>query len=761
MSFQNIQFRQLLRGHSGDVRSIAVSEDDKFIATISRDNTCKFWRLNNNEYENYLTFGCSDQYALTVVYCAYSLSENAQNSSPLVLIGGLDCIVSMREIKTGSEKLKISGHAGAVASILIVGCEILTGSWDTTIKHWRNDGSLLRTLGNHTASVWCLSLIDKEKYKSKSAHTQKFKFLSGSADTSIILWDNFSAIMIFKGHTGPVRDLMTLNTVPGEFISCSNDGSIKRWRLDTEKFIDSAIAHNENFVYSISSLGRSENSGHDVFVTSGEENVIRIWEGFKLVNEIAVPSKTNWCVRAFSSGGFVLGSAYTSSIIFGTNATDRNPVDYEEFQLLVSACAQSSGILKGVDITKLEDVETGTKNPGKSDGQVKMLRNGEQILIYEWVIAQNEWRLLGNALREVDAEESKSSKMYYKGAEYDYVIDVDVEGGKMLKLPYNNGEDPAIAAARFIEDHSLAAMYQDQIVEFLKANIPSAASYENPSKNIPAVQKTPATKFPILKPILFSKTNVKGLFNRLNSSNLLNDGDSIILQQFLEYSCEDNIPDISIETLPIESLNFLFNAGANVLTPLLDMIKQLVLFEKFFYLFFINSNNHYKLNFINFIKKFTEEGNDSVVHMLSLKIFCNSFKHKKLYSFLIEYIDDVIYLVTCMHLWTEARTQISIASLVFNYTAIFHVLKFSKFDKIVQLLESLIWVFDAMLESLDEESLVRILSSIGNILYLPNINSEHLKTISKNLDSSIQRCPASVKIDSLKEELLKKLRLLS
>lgn len=71
---------------------------------------------------------------------------------------------------------------------------------------------------------------------------------------------------------------------------------------------------------------------------------------------------------------------------------------------------------------------------GKQDGQVIMIKNGDNVEAYQWQSSASTWQQIGQV---VDAIGS-SRKQLYEGKEYDHVFDVDVsEGMPPLKLPYN------------------------------------------------------------------------------------------------------------------------------------------------------------------------------------------------------------------------------------------------------------------------------------------------------------------------------------
>ena len=58
----------------------------------------------------------------------------------------------------------------------------------------------------------------------------------------------------------------------------------------------------------------------------------------------------------------------------------------------------------------------------------------------------------------------------FEGVEYDHVFHIDIDEGVVLKLPYNNGQDPYKVAQDFINKHQLPQDYLDQIANFITKN---------------------------------------------------------------------------------------------------------------------------------------------------------------------------------------------------------------------------------------------------------------------------------------------------
>ena len=65
---------------------------------------------------------------------------------------------------------------------------------------------------------------------------------------------------------------------------------------------------------------------------------------------------------------------------------------------------------------------------------------------------------------------NRAAKQCCEGKEYDHVFHIDIDEGVVLKLPYNNDEEPYVAAQQFIHKHNLPQDYLDQVATFIAKN---------------------------------------------------------------------------------------------------------------------------------------------------------------------------------------------------------------------------------------------------------------------------------------------------
>ena len=149
-----------------------------------------------------------------------------------------------------------------------------------------------------------------------------------------------------------------------------------------------------------------------------------------------------------------------------------------------SCCCYLCGALK----------EHSLSNSGQRDGQTLMVRRDNKVEAHQWSAAEGRWIKIGDVTGGQGGGASAGKKMfkgkvstltYYSSyndynyflldfsvsqwsfvyfQEYDYVFDVELDEGKApLKLPFNAGDDPWMAAHNFLQDNDMSPMFLDQV----------------------------------------------------------------------------------------------------------------------------------------------------------------------------------------------------------------------------------------------------------------------------------------------------------
>lgn len=457
MSHKQFRFSCTLKDHDADVRGLCLSMQEKDgLLSCSRDKTTKLW-IPDSESHHYSSKSSFIGHKKFVSCVAAMEPIKDMYPDGLILTGSNDKTINIYLPYDEIAILFLEGHNNVISN-LKCGPQgmFFSSSWDQTIRVWQLDLSCFGTaacvqvLSGHQAAVWDVALIPGKK-----------QILSASADKTICLWENTKAICTYHGHTDCVRGLSVMSST--QFLSCSNDSTVKRWEIGGE-CLQTYYGH-KNYVYSVDIF-----SDLEMFVTSGEDQTIKVWtfDNSNPVQTLPVPALSAWKVIVLLNGDLAVGCSDGSIRIFSFSenrvASEQEKLRYEE-ELSKLALPEEGLNLGNIDSDKLQGPES-LKKPGQKDGQTLMVRNGAIVEAYQWSSVEEKWLKIGDV---VGSKGSKKST--YKGKEYDYVFTVDIlEGAPPLHLPYNLSEDPWFAAQKFIDDNNLSQQFLDTVANFIIDN---------------------------------------------------------------------------------------------------------------------------------------------------------------------------------------------------------------------------------------------------------------------------------------------------
>jgi len=206
------------------------------------------------------------------------------------------------------------------------------------------------------------------------------------------------------------------------------------------------------------------NSITDEIISCGEDRTVKVWKDNECKQTISHPAVSVWCVQALPNGDIVSGASDNTIRVF-TRDPERI-ADEEVIKQFENAVSNFAVASNGMNIDKNEIKDKSfLDNPGKKDGQVAMIKNGKEIEAYQWSNSEQKWIKVGVVVDSVS-----SKKTLFEGKEYDYVFDIDIGDGSILRLPYNATDNPYQAAQEFIWKHELSQDFLDQIAMFIINN---------------------------------------------------------------------------------------------------------------------------------------------------------------------------------------------------------------------------------------------------------------------------------------------------
>ncbi|PZC79265.1 hypothetical protein B5X24_HaOG216531 [Helicoverpa armigera] len=681
MAVPDYKLSAILCGHSLDVRCVATTKEF-CILSASRDRTAKLWHPEGvKEFVNVVTYKGHRNF----VSCVCWLPPCEAFPDGLVVTGSNDNTILGYNLQDGSIQITLEGHENAVCSVT-PGRDsgiLLSSSWDSTAKVWNINAVRTPplTLKGHQAAVWAAVELFNGTYA------------TASADKTIKLWaKDGTVISTLTGHTDCVRGLAIAN--PETFLSCSNDASIKLW-TNKGQCLNTFYGHS-NYIYSIS-MNPGVQQG---FATCGEDGSVRLWAAGDCVRDIRLPVQSVWSITCLDNGDIVTGSSDGIVRVFTKDparyADEATLKQFEEDVAKMQAASQQE--IGGFKLSELPGPEV-LLEPGKTDGQTKLVRRGTNVKCYSWSVAEGTWQEIGDVMGTPPSSEGKTM---YQGKEYDFVFSVDIkDGAPPIKLPFNKTEDPWVAAQAFIHKNNLPQVYLEQVANFIITNakldsqpvssngfadpftgesryVPgsgSVAGLPPPSHADPftgsgaytTTQATTTSSEKMLIPhdayIRFDQANLKAIHDKLREFNSkVGDGLSAMTDEQLESVVKLGEMNSTYNNETISMLKTMLGWPKEILFPVLDVTRLAVRNKEINGQIFDTTHGP---TFIKYLLSLLAPDNLPANQMLAMRVLVNAFSDLPGEMLVLAARESLLHSLICLtHLNNNA--QIAATSLLLN-----------------------------------------------------------------------------------------------
>lgn len=285
-----------VQSHNSFVLSIAISHDNKIIASGSHDKFIRIWNLQEKRQEFYLEGHKSSVLAL-------SFTPDGKK----LISGSKDSMIIVWNLKKRCKQCEFKGNLGEIwgLAVTINNDIVLSASNDGSVIAWNIDNlSEISKLNGHEDSAICIvisnngefcisgssdkSLIiwDLETFKQKgkllghrdgvcavSLSKDNKKALSGSADMTIRIWDieSMSQSIIIQAHENIVRSVAISSD--GSFaVSASYDKLIRVWDLKNVSLLKEMKGH----IGEINSIVITEDN--ELAISGADDLTVRVWD---------------------------------------------------------------------------------------------------------------------------------------------------------------------------------------------------------------------------------------------------------------------------------------------------------------------------------------------------------------------------------------------------------------------------------------------------------------------------------------------------
>uniref|UniRef100_A0A2C9JHZ5 Phospholipase A-2-activating protein n=1 Tax=Biomphalaria glabrata TaxID=6526 RepID=A0A2C9JHZ5_BIOGL len=729
-----------LTGHDKDVRALTTSIfPENGLISGSRDNTSCIWVESKeaNSFRRELVLKGHSNFVSSI--CVTPPDDNYPKG--LIVTGSNDKTILAYIPGNPEPVFKLIGHEGNVCALAsgMFGF-LLSGSWDTTARVWLNQKCVM-ILEGHTSAVWAVGIISGQGV-----------MLTGSADKTIKAWKAGKCIQTFKGHEDCVRALAVVNE--SEFLSSSNDATVRRWALNTGDCLAIYYGHT-NYVYSLSILP----NGQD-FITGGEDRTMRVWTDGRCVQTIYHPCESVWTVCALANGDIASGSSDGIIRVF-TQVPERvaSAEVLEAHEASLASAPVSNQPLGDIKVEDLPGPES-LRKPGKKDGQTTMVNTGGSVEVYQWDASQSNWIKIGNVVGSSGSTQRTSGKTLFEGKEYDYVFTVDIkEGAPPLKLPYNISEDPWMAAQKFLHQHELSQAFLDQVAHFIMDNTKgvtlgtgSALAHSDPftggdryipdkddsnmdvslhasdpftgsgryvpDGNSSAGQINTNGHYPVKTSVFFDASSpADQILGKLKDFNQTVEPSLQVPQESL--SSLIHLLSGQTDAEGVTTLSKLISWPSELVFPALDILRLSVKNSSICSTFCSNPN------FVDLLCQHASQGNSQACRMLAMRTLANLFRHPDGAALNIQEIDAILQSVINGKDLTIKNGQTAVTTVLLNYC-----IKLSGLDDLESKSKCLQAAGELLSAQLEPEASYRVLVGIGTLVH----TDDGCKALSHSID---------------------------
>ncbi|KAI9784131.1 MAG: hypothetical protein M1839_002635 [Geoglossum umbratile] len=296
-------------GHRMDVRSLALSSDDKMLASAS-SGSLKIWNVK--------TRNC-----IRTFDCGYALCCSFLPGDKIVVVGTKSGGLELFDVASSVMIETVQAHEGAIWSLQVHpdGKSVVTGSADKSAKFWdfevvqeeipgtKRTSPRLRLVHNRT-----LKVADDILSVRFSPDSRLFAVSLLDNTVKVFFVDSLKLFLNLYGHKLPVLS-MDISSDSKLIVTCSADKNVRLWGLDFGDCHKAFFAHQDSIMQVAFVPHNHDGNGHHFFSAS-KDRVIRYWDGdkFEQIQKLEGHHGEIWALTVSRTGGFFVSASHDKSI---------------------------------------------------------------------------------------------------------------------------------------------------------------------------------------------------------------------------------------------------------------------------------------------------------------------------------------------------------------------------------------------------------------------------------------------------------------
>ncbi|QIW96437.1 hypothetical protein AMS68_001955 [Peltaster fructicola] len=366
-----------LPGHRTDVRALALSSDDRMLASAS-NGQLKIWNLK--------TRSC-----LRTLECGQALCAAFLPGDRIVLLGTKTGELELHDISTSTLIESIKAHEGAVWTLTVHpdGKNVVTGSADKSARFWRFDvveediPGTRRTMQRLKLTQTRELRLSDEILSIQISPDQRLLAASTLDNTvKVFFCDSLKLFLTLYGHKLPVLSL-SISSDSKLIATCSADKNVRIWGLDFGDCHKAFFAHQDS-VMGVSFISHPiEGDEKHIAFSCSKDGALKTWDAdkFAQIQRLDGHKGEIWAMVVGRTGETIVTAGHDKAIRLWTVGDDLVFLEEERERELEEI--YESTLAQNLDRDYREDeAQRGAEDDVAAAGKqtISTLTHGEKIM---------------------------------------------------------------------------------------------------------------------------------------------------------------------------------------------------------------------------------------------------------------------------------------------------------------------------------------------------------------------------------------------
>ena len=296
-------------GHRTDVRSLALSSDDRMLASAS-NGSLKIWNVRT-------------QSCIRTFDCGYALCTSFLPGDKIVVVGNRNGELEIFDIASSTLFDTVKAHEGPVWTMHVHpdGRSIATGSADKSVKFFKFEILQEEIPGTKRTSprfklvhARTLKVVDDILSVRFSPDSRLIALSLLDNTVKVFFVDSLKLFLNLYGHKLPVLS-MDISYDSKLIVTCSADKNVRLWGLDFGDCHKALFAHQDSIMQVAFVPHNQDGNGHHFFSAS-KDRMIKYWDGdkFEQIQKLEGHHGEIWALVVSRTGEFLATASHDKSI---------------------------------------------------------------------------------------------------------------------------------------------------------------------------------------------------------------------------------------------------------------------------------------------------------------------------------------------------------------------------------------------------------------------------------------------------------------